>query len=100
MPLAYRGYATAITISATYTTTPPTISFYSAMDHFHGPASTDRKLHYSVTNTRDTRSFATRRVQVKQKQSNGRFHAYMELLADFHVKDPSTLAYSKSPSFI
>ncbi|KAM0421143.1 hypothetical protein ACHAPT_011035 [Fusarium lateritium] len=74
------------------------MALYSLLGHFHGPASTDRKLHCSVTNTRDTRSFATRRVQVKQQQADGTFRVCMELIADFHVKEPSTLTYTEQPN--
>ncbi|KAM5347370.1 hypothetical protein ACJ41O_010375 [Fusarium nematophilum] len=98
LPIAYGGCTASVAVSAACATAPPTMSLYSVLGHFLGPASTDRKLHCSVTNTRDTRSFATRRVQVKQEQPDGRFRICLELLADFHIKEPSTLTYSERPS--
>jgi acyl-CoA thioesterase II len=94
MPIAYGGCTAAIATNAACRTTSQNMSLYSVLGHFHGPASTDKKLHCSVTNIRDTRSFATRRVQVKQQQPNGEFRVCMEVLADFHVKEPDTLVYS------
>ncbi|KAL4731121.1 hypothetical protein ACLX1H_000082 [Fusarium chlamydosporum] len=87
MPIAYGGCTAAVAVNAACRTAPPTMSLYSVLGHFHGPASTDKKLYCSVTNIRDTRSFATRRVQVKQQQPNGKFRVCMEVLADFHVKE-------------
>ncbi|KAI8722829.1 hypothetical protein NCS52_00428000 [Fusarium sp. LHS14.1] len=84
MPIAYGGCTAGVAVSAACATAPPTMALYSVLGHFLGPASTDRKLHCSVTHTRDTRSFATRRVQVKQQQPDGKFRVCMELIADFH----------------
>ncbi|KAF5660096.1 acyl thioesterase [Fusarium heterosporum] len=93
-PIAYGGCTAGVAANAACRTAPPNMSLYSLLGHFHGPASTVKKLHCSVTNIRDTRSFATRRVQVKQQQPNGEFRVCMELLADFHVKEPETLEFS------
>ncbi|KAM0548417.1 hypothetical protein ACHAPJ_009903 [Fusarium lateritium] len=98
MPIAYGGCTVGVAVYAACLTAPPTMSLYSVLGHFHGPASTEKKLHCSVTNIRDTRSFATRRVQVKQEQPNGKFRVCLELLADFHVKESSTLNYSEPTS--
>jgi acyl-CoA thioesterase II len=95
MPIAYGGCTVAVAVNAACRTAPPTMSLYSVLGHFHGPASTDKKLYCSVTNTRDTRSFVTRRVQVKQEQPNGKFRVCMEVLADFHVKETSNFEYSE-----
>ncbi|KAG7412289.1 thioesterase-like superfamily-domain-containing protein [Fusarium sp. MPI-SDFR-AT-0072] len=96
MPIAYGGCTASIAVNAACHTAPPSMSLYSVLGHFHGPASTDKKLHCSVTNIRDTRSFATRRVQVKQQQPNGKFRVCMEVLADFHVIEPSSWDYSEA----
>ncbi|RSM03788.1 hypothetical protein CEP52_007219 [Fusarium oligoseptatum] len=98
MPIAYGGCTAGVAVSAACATAPPTMALYSVLGHFHGPASTDRKLHCSVTHTRDTRSFATRRVQVKQQQADGKFRVCMELIADFHVIEPSTLTFTELPN--
>ncbi|KAF4973673.1 hypothetical protein FZEAL_9265 [Fusarium zealandicum] len=98
MPIAYGGCATSLAVSAACATAPPNMALYSVLGHFHGPASTDRKLYCSVSNTRDTRSFVTRRVQVKQKQPDGKLRVCLELIADFHIKEPSLFVYSEPPS--
>lgn len=94
MPIAYGGCTVAVAVNAAYTTIGPDFSLYSLLGHFHGPASTQQKLYASVVRTRDTRSFATRRVQVKQKLPDGSFRACLELMADFHVREPEVLEYS------
>ncbi|KAI5455975.1 thioesterase-like superfamily-domain-containing protein [Mariannaea sp. PMI_226] len=97
MPIAYGGCAMAIAVNAACSTVASNMSLYSVLGNFHGPASTEQKLYCTVTKTRDTRSFATRRVQVKQKQRDGQFRACLELIADFHIIEPSLLTYSASP---
>ncbi|KAF5022520.1 hypothetical protein F66182_5422 [Fusarium sp. NRRL 66182] len=96
-PIAYGGCALGVAVNAACLTAPPNMSLYSVLGHFHGPASIDNKFYCSVANTRDTRSFATRRVQVKQKTPDGQFRVRLELLADFHVKEPSDFVYSEPP---
>lgn len=98
MPIAYGGCTIAVAVSAAYSTVPPSFSPYSILGHFHGPASTEEKLHCSVEETRNTRTFATRRVQVKQKQPDGNFRICLELIADFHIQEPSILEYSAPPT--
>jgi acyl-CoA thioesterase II len=97
MPIAYGGCTVAVAVNSACSTVPSNLSLYSLLGHFHGPASTDQKLYCSVTSTRDTRSFATRRVQVKQKQRDDKFRVCLELIADFHVQEPSSLEYSAPP---
>ncbi|KAF7560226.1 hypothetical protein G7046_g3936 [Stylonectria norvegica] len=99
MPIAYGGCTIAVAVSAAIATVPSSHLLYSVLGHFHGPASTDLKLYCSVQSTRDTRSFATRRVQIKQKQADGKSRTCLELLADFHVEEPShdDLTYSAPP---
>ncbi|CAM1501478.1 Fc.00g034620.m01.CDS01 [Cosmosporella sp. VM-42] len=97
MPIAYGGCTLAVAVSAACDTVTSQFSLYSVLGHYLGPASTSQKLYCSVQNTRDTRSFATRRVQIKQKQANGEFRICLELLADFHVDEPSLLTYSAPP---
>ncbi|KAH7126131.1 thioesterase-like superfamily-domain-containing protein [Dactylonectria macrodidyma] len=98
LPIAYGGCTAGVAVTAACSTVPDNLSMYSVLGHFLGPASTDQHLYCSVTNTRDTRSFATRRVQVKQKQKDGQFRVCLELVADFHAQEPSTLDYSVSPT--
>lgn len=91
-PIAYGGSTLAIAVNAACETVPPGFSPYSILGHFLGPASTDQKLHCSVQEIRNTRSFVTRRVQVKQKQPDETYRNCIELTADFHVHEPSTAA--------
>lgn len=97
LPIAYGGCAVGAAVSAACATVSSSFSLYSVVGHFLGPASIDQKLHCSVHITRDTRSFATRRVQVKQKQANGSFRTSLELIADFQVKEQSSLEFSRQP---
>lgn len=97
-PIAYGGYAVALAIHAACKTAPSGFHLYSALGHYLGPTSTDRHLVCSVQETRNTRTFATRRVQVSQEQANGKPRICLELLADFQVKEPPLLVYSTKPS--
>ncbi|GKU06340.1 acyl- thioesterase [Fusarium langsethiae] len=94
--IAYGGCTAGVAVHAACLTAPPTMSLYSVLGHFHGPASTEKKLYCSVTNIRDTRTFATRRVQVKQQQANGEFRVCMEVLADFHINETSNFEFSEA----
>lgn len=96
--IAYGGATLAIATRAACATAPEGYSLYSLMGHFLGPASTKLKLLVSVENTRDTRTFATRRVVVKQEQPDGKTRSCLELLADFHVEEPALVAYSAPPA--
>merc|ERR1712000_585855 len=94
MPIAYGGCSISIGLSSAVATVKAGYNPYSVMGHFHGPAATDRKLYTSVQRTRDTRSFATRRVQVKQKQDDGKERVVMDLMVDFTSR---TKARSSTP---
>lgn len=98
LPIAYGGCALAVAITAAYATTSSSMSLYSVLGHYLGPASSTQKLYCKVDRTRDTRSFATRRVQVSQLQKDGTYRPCLELLADFHIMENSTLHYSAPPS--
>ncbi|KAI5926222.1 thioesterase-like superfamily-domain-containing protein [Camillea tinctor] len=97
MSIAYGGCTIAVAVSAANATVSPKFSPYSILGHFHGPASTDQKLHCSVEETRNTRSFATRRVTVKQPQPDGRLRTCVELITDYHLSEPALLDYSAPP---
>ncbi|PSR78079.1 thioesterase-like superfamily-domain-containing protein [Coniella lustricola] len=100
--IAFGGSTLAVAVRAAYATAPPDFSLYSVLGHFHGPAHTNAKLYVKVHHTRDTRTFATRRVVVTQQQtrSNGSQmeRQCLELMADFHVAEPSVLTYSARPT--
>lgn len=96
--LAYGGCTVGIATRAAYATAPDGYNLYSIVGGFLGPASTKEKLFCSVESTRDTKTFATRRVIVKQRQPDGTMRPCLELLADFHAAEPALLTYSVSPA--
>ncbi|OAG08789.1 Thioesterase/thiol ester dehydrase-isomerase [Paraphaeosphaeria sporulosa] len=97
--IAYGGCAIAIAISAAYQTMDSQYSLYTAMGHYLGPALVDRPLFAAVRRIRDTRTFATRQVEISQIQDNGSARVCMIVSVDFHTKEKaSLLEYSASPS--
>lgn len=97
--IAYGGCALGAGISAACSTVSPEYLLYSATGNYLGPALTDRGLKCSVRRVRDTRTFATRLVEVSQDQDDGRPRLCMIMLADFQVKEAaSLLVYSAPPS--
>ncbi|KAH8195305.1 hypothetical protein TruAng_010528 [Truncatella angustata] len=98
LPIAYGGCTLGVATHAACKTVPASHSLYSLVGHFLGPASTTEKLHCTVHKTRDTRTFATRRVQVSQVKPDGNMRICMELLADFQIEEPALLTYSSPPA--
>lgn len=96
--IAFGGCTTAIAGSAAYAEVPENYFLYSFVGHFLGPATTTAKLHCTVHVVRHTKTFATRRVVVKQQQPDGKMRSCLEVLADFHVKEPALLTYSAPPT--
>ncbi|KXJ89284.1 thioesterase-like superfamily-domain-containing protein [Microdochium bolleyi] len=97
LPIAYGGCALGAATRAAFETVPDTHHIYSLMGHYHGPASTLQPLVVIVHKTRDTKTFATRRVVLTQLQADGKTtRTVMEMLIDFHVDEPAALEYSPS----
>lgn len=96
-PIAYGGCTLGLATHAAYKTVPAAYSLYSLVGHYLGPASTLEKLYCTVHETRNTRTFATRRVQVSQFQPDGKKRICLELLADFQVEEAALLTYSMPP---
>ncbi|KAF9878049.1 acylthioesterase ii [Colletotrichum karsti] len=97
--IAYGGCAIGVGISAAYHTVSPNYLLYSVTGNYLGPALTDRKLKCSVRKVRDTRTFATRLVEISQDQDDGQTRLCMIMMADFQVKEAaSLLLYSAPPS--
>ncbi|KAB8356556.1 hypothetical protein FH972_024137 [Carpinus fangiana] len=97
--IAYGGNTLGVGVKAACKTVDPKYHLYSVLGNFLGPAFTDRKLLCTVTRIRDTRTFATRTVEISQKQDNGSVRSVMYLLADYQVQEPATfLTYSPKPS--
>ena len=97
--IAYGGCAMAVGINAACLSVGPSYRLYSALGSYLGPALTDRILHVHVRVIRDTRTFATRLVEVSQMQDSGTSRPCMTFLADFQVPERATLmTYSTPPS--
>lgn len=97
--IAYGGYALATACKAACLTVPAGYHLYSMLGNYLGPAYTDRQLHANVRTIRQTRTFATRQVEVSQIQDNGEPRVCLIAIADFQVKEKaSLLEYSKTPS--
>lgn len=99
LPIAYGGYALAVACKAAYFSVPKGYNIYSFMGNYLGPAFTDRPLRATTRTVRQTRTFATRHVEVSQKQDNGEIRVCLFATADFQVKEKGSLfEYSRPPS--
>lgn len=105
LPIAYGGCAAAVSVSSAYATlATPNMHMYSLLGAFHGPARTDRPIICTVSKTRDTRTFATRRVVASQKidldrpdgEANER--TCMDVFVDFHVLEAGMMDYDPVPA--
>lgn len=96
--IAYGGCTTAIATSAAAATVPSGYFLYSLTGHFLGPATTTARLHCTVHAVRNTKTFATRRVVVTQHVDGTTARAVLEVVADFHVAEPTLLTYSAPPT--
>lgn len=97
--LAFGGCTLGLAVlSACNTVSKPDFHVYSVLGSFHGFTRTDRLVVCRVTRTRDTRTFATRRVLVSQKQDDGQERTCAEIFVDFHVLEAELMKYSAAPS--
>ncbi|KAF2874452.1 thioesterase-like superfamily-domain-containing protein [Massariosphaeria phaeospora] len=100
--IAYGGFAIAVAVKAaclSVPSTPSTYHLYSIVGTFLGPALTDRPLRARITTIRQTRTFATRQVQISQVQDDGTERPCLVTLADFQVREEKNLlTYSAKPS--
>lgn len=98
-PIGYGGCTVGVAVLSAYGTVPnPNFHIYSVLGAFHGFTRNDRRLICRVTRTRDTRTFATRRVQVCQKEGDGQDKICAEILIDFHILEDAMTQYSALPS--
>jgi acyl-CoA thioesterase len=97
-PISYGGFTAAIAVHSAGKSVPSSHKLYSVVGHFLGPTQLEEPVRCKVTHTRDTRSFATRRVEVYQAQKDGQTRKCLELIADFHIEEPDMLAYSAPPT--
>lgn len=95
--IAYGGCTVAIGIHAAYKTVLSKYHPYSATGYYLGPALIDRKLYCSVRSIRDTRTFATRQVEVSQILDSKQKRSVMVMIVDFQVKEASMFEYSAPP---
>ncbi|KAF2197512.1 acyl-CoA thioesterase II [Delitschia confertaspora ATCC 74209] len=95
--IAYGGYALAVACKGAYLTVPAGYHLYSMLGNFLGPAFTDRILSISVRQVRQTRTFATRFVEVSQTMDSGERRLCLVALCDFQIQESSLLAYSAPP---
>lgn len=100
---AFGGWAIGVGVRAAYmslqTSKHPSQSYhlYSAVGNFLGPAMGGVKALCAVRSIRDTRTFATRLVEVKQ-QINGEIRTVMTILCDFQAEEKDVLmSYSAPP---
>lgn len=95
--IAYGGCAIGVAIQAAYQTVGPAYLLYTAMGNYLGPAFVDRKLLCSVRRLRDTRTFATRQVELSQELDDGSVRICMSVLADFQVKEKASMLEFSAP---
>lgn len=97
LPVAYGGCTMGVAVAAACSIVPPSYHLYSLVGHYLGPGQLGVKMLCTVNSTRTTKTFATRRVEVKQTLPDGTSRVCMELIADFHVEEPALLTYSAPP---
>lgn len=96
--IAYGGCAIANAIHSAFQSLPdPKYNIYSVLGYYLGPSLTDRKLLSYVYPIRETRTFVTFRIEMKQKLDNGSERSVMALLIDFQAPEPAMLTYSAPP---
>ncbi|OAL52390.1 Thioesterase/thiol ester dehydrase-isomerase [Pyrenochaeta sp. DS3sAY3a] len=104
--IAYGGYVLAVAAKAAGLTVPKGYNLYSMLGTFLGPALTDYVLLARVSVLRQTRTFATRRVEVLQRwktkeggEEEEEERVCLTAVADFMVREPASLIeYSRAPA--
>jgi acyl-CoA thioesterase II len=97
--IAYGGSTLGVAVKAAALSVPPNYRLYSLVGQYLGPAFIDRVLKTTIREVRQTRTFATRLVEVSQKTDSGEDRACVIALADFQVPEPaSLLEYHMKPT--
>jgi acyl-CoA thioesterase II len=97
--IAYGGCTLAVGVNAAYETVSSDYHCFSIMGNYLGPAMTDRKFYCNIRRIRDTRTFASRQVEVSQKQDDGTHRQCLILFAEFQRQEPAVLlSYSAPPT--
>lgn len=98
-PIAYGGYALAVACKAACLSVPEGYHMYSFLGNYLGPASTDRPLRATTRTVRQTRTFATRHIEVSQIQDDGKVRVCLFATADFQAKEKASMfEYSRPPT--
>jgi len=99
-PIAYGGCTAGIAVHSACLTVPPAFHLYSVLGAFHGPTRIDRPLVCSVTRTRSTKTFQTRRVVAVQVLDDdaGTERVCADFFVDFHVCEEELFRYEAGPS--
>ena len=101
---AYGGSSLCTAVAAVHKTVRSNYRIFSVQGNFLSPASTLKPLICRVRRLRDTKAFATRAVDVLQKQKDGSERVCLSLLADFQVPkaahDPEVYKYDARPAFL
>lgn len=98
-PIAYGGCTAGWAVHSACKTLPsPKFHICNVMGAFHGPTRIDRQVFCRVTRTRDTKTFATRRVVAYQIQDDSTQRTCLDIFVDFHVLEPELLRYSAIPT--
>ncbi|RAH86627.1 acyl-CoA thioesterase II [Aspergillus japonicus CBS 114.51] len=96
--IAYGGCALGVAVNVACQTVPSQYLLYSVTGHFLAPVSTEQKLTCSVRRLRDTRTFATRQVEITQEQPDKTSRLCMIILADFQkAGERAMLSYFTPP---
>jgi acyl-CoA thioesterase II len=98
LDIAYGGYAIAVACKAACLTVLEGYHLYSMLGNYLGPAYTDRPLRANVRVIRQTRTFATRQVEVSQKRDDSGRRVCLLAIVDFQVNEKNVLLfYSRTP---
>ncbi|EJP63762.1 hypothetical protein CRV24_006274 [Beauveria bassiana] len=98
-PIAYGGYTIALAIRAAYLRAPDGFHVYSVLGHYLRAAHTESSLILNPVELRRSRSFATYRVVVQQKdKKTDEQRLCAEVMVDFHCNEPSLLQHSATPT--
>ncbi|KAE9963974.1 hypothetical protein BLS_008775 [Venturia inaequalis] len=99
LDIAFGGCTIATGVSAAYQSVGPQYHAYSISGNYLGPATHDRPIYAKVTKLRDTRTFATRFVEMSQKKDDGTRRKCAVMIADFQIQErASLLEYTTPPT--
>lgn len=98
--IAYGGCALATGVNAAFQTVEPGYHCYSVLGNYLGPTMNDRKLYAKIRRIRDTRTFASRQVELSQEYPDGRqgkHRSCMIMFVEFQRQEPGSLLTYSAP---